>query len=76
MVLPRVRFYACWGYLADLGERDEVSSSANPGALDGQLWQLSGQRAGPAAHAWRRVEQIVVLRPVVTQPLGHEARGH
>ena len=26
------------------GDRDEVSSSANPGALDGQLWQLSGQR--------------------------------
>ena len=42
VVLPRVRFYACWGCLADLGEREEVSSSANPGALDGQLWQLSG----------------------------------
>ena len=55
---PASRFYACWGCLADLGERDEVSSSANPGALDGQLWQLSGQRAGPAAHAWRRVEQL------------------
>ena len=55
---PRLVSTLVGGCLAGLGERDEVSSSANPGALDGQLWQLSGQRAGPAAHAWRRVEQL------------------
>ena len=44
---PRLVSTLVGGCLSGLGERDEVSSSANPGALDGQLWQLSGQRAGP-----------------------------
>ena len=39
---PRLVPTLVGGCLAGLGERDEVSSSANPGALDGQLWQLSG----------------------------------